>query len=116
MSKKTVDELTQERDTLLAEIAQLEQTKKAKDSGDNSAEELLAVKKENESLRELVEKYQGDLTNATKFAQQLMLEKGSRVEQEPETQDKTPDEIAIEDANKALEDYLNSKGENNNDK
>ena len=112
MQNKSIDELTIERDTLISEIEKLKGAKEDLEKGSKSSEELLTLTKENESLRKLIEQYKNDLSDATKFAQQLMLEKGSTIDNS-NVENKTQDELDYEDAEKALEDYIEKKGEQN---
>ena len=72
-------------------------------SGESSNDnEIIKLQEENKHLRELVENYKNDVSNATKFAQQVMLEYGSRAKEE-----KPEDKTALDIANQHLSDYFN---------
>lgn len=111
-NKPTYEDLVKERESLLVEIDKL------KTSNENQSEiiELNNLKQENDNLRKLVEDYKNDLANTNKFAQQLMLEYGSRKQEQQEMTDNgkrlDAEYEAYKDAESALNDYLNSKGEN----
>ena len=110
--KKSYEELMKERENLLAEIDNL---KKSNDSQSVNIE-MNSLKEENDNLRKLVEEYKNDLTNANKFAQQIMLEYGSR-KQEQDSILESAKQLDAEaesyrEAEDALNEYLKLKGDN----
>lgn len=112
---KTLDELNVERDTLLEEITKL----KEKVSKTGAEKELLnendSIKAELDKYKELCEKQAKDLSDMTKFTQQVLLDYGIQTKDkkfynEEKPQDEEQDKLDI--ANQHLEEYFNQfKGE-----
>lgn len=73
-TKKTVDELSIERDNLLAEIAKLKEEKGKVDSNNKEVKENSKLEEENKQLRELIEKYKEDVKNANELVVQTLRE------------------------------------------
>lgn len=108
-SNFNIETLQQERAELMKQLESLKTS-----NGDNETlKENNTLREENESLKKLIEEYKTDLSNATKFAQQVMLEYGSRKEQQNEMTtkgqqlDKEYEEYKA--AEEALNSYLKSK-------
>lgn len=110
----TIKELTKERDDLKKELEALKYEFEASKKDDNN-EILKALEEENKSLKELIENYKNDLIETKDIVQKLFLEKGTKTEPEKQEKengiDKSNEELEIEDANKALNEYLKNKTE-----
>lgn len=89
---KSVDELTQERDTLMAEITKLTEEKGKLSSNDKNAKESVKLEEENKQLRELIEKYKEDVSNANKLVAQTLREFSSKEFKEPESEKQKQEE------------------------
>ena len=107
---KSIEELQTENNALNEQLSKLQEQLDKGSETLRQDSEMKSLQDENAKLKELIEKQNQDLANATKFAQQVLLQYGNVGKDDnyfnKDKQELTLEEQAVNTANAHLEEYL----------